>query len=82
MEAGEEVLVVNLKGRSVDKREFHMGLLDGEYVVEKGNDRLCLIWNALQITKCVLGAMKKFKEKRFPGWPIAQGSENDEAKSE
>ena len=37
---------------------------------------------ALQITKCVLGAMKKFKEKRFPGWPIAQGSENDEAKSE
>ena len=30
MKAGEEVVVVNLKGRSIDKREFHMGLLDGE----------------------------------------------------
>ena len=30
MKAGEEVVVVNRKGRSIDKREFHMGLLDGE----------------------------------------------------
>lgn len=51
-------------------------------MVEKGNDRLCLTWNALQITKCVLEAMKKFKEKRFSSWPVAQGSENYEAKSE
>ena len=51
-------------------------------MVEKGNDRLYLTWNALQITKCVLEAMKKFKEKRFSSWPVAQGSENYEAKSE
>lgn len=71
MEAGEEVLVVNLKGRSVDKREFHMGLLDGEYVVEKGNDRLCLI--CLTDYKVCFGSHEKVQREKISRLAYSSG---------
>ena len=51
-------------------------------MVEKGDDRLCLTWSVLWLKKYVLGVMRKLKEKRLPGWPVAQGSGDDEAGSE